>query len=106
MTFTPLHGVFQRWSKDFFTRSQTIVTKVVMTIDDARITPTKKRKRSSPAILLMNCEARTKGIPILGSGQDLSGCRKSIAIEQRDFPIPLAPHRRYRLRLGSSRGRR
>ena len=85
MTFTPLQGV-STVVKRFLHEKSDDRTKVVMTIDDAAHYTDEERKRIIASYPAHELEARTKGIPILGSGRIFPVAEEAIAIEHRDFP--------------------
>ena len=83
MTFTPLQGV-STVVKRFLHEKSDDRFKIVMTIDEHYSQDEKKKIISSyPA---HEMEARTKGIPILGSGRIFPVSEESISCEHRDFP--------------------
>jgi phage terminase large subunit-like protein len=84
LTFTPLLGVSEVVRRFLHERSddRSVIT---MTIDDAHYSAEDKKRiiASYPAHEL---EARTRGIPILGSGRIFPIEESRIAIEHRDIP--------------------
>ena len=75
MTFTPLQGV-SSVVKRFLHEKSDDRHKIVMTIDDVAHYSEKDKKTIIASYPAHELEARTKGIPILGSGPDLSGRRR------------------------------
>ena len=65
--------------------------KIVMTIDDVEHYSEDEKKKIISSYPAHEMEARTKGIPILGSGRIFPVTEESIACEHRDFP-PHWPH--------------
>jgi phage terminase large subunit-like protein len=85
ITFTPLLGMSETVRR-FFSETSPDRIKVTMTIDDVgHFTPEEKQTiiASYPAHEL---EARTKGIPALGSGRIFPVPEETLAIEHRQFP--------------------
>jgi phage terminase large subunit-like protein len=85
MTFTPLLGMsevvrrfLQQKSEDRHTTS--------MTIDDATHYTADERKAIIASYPAHELEARTKGIPVLGSGRIFPVEESRIVIDHRDFP--------------------
>ena len=85
MTFTPLQGV-STVVKRFLHEKSEDRFKVVMTIDDVDHYSEDEKKKIISSYPKHELEARTKGIPILGSGRIFPVSEETIAIEHRDFP--------------------
>lgn len=85
MTFTPLLGM-STVVKRFLTESSPDRHDTNMTIEDALHIPPEERQRIINSYPPHEREARTKGIPILGSGRIFPVAEEEIAIEA--FPIP------------------
>ena len=60
--------------------------KVVMTIEDVEHYSDDEKKKIIASYPEHELEARTKGIPVLGSGRIFPVTEETIAIEHRDFP--------------------
>ena len=85
MTFTPLQGV-STVVKRFLHEKSDDRFKIVMTIDDVEHYSEDEKKKIISSYPAHEMEARTKGIPILGSGRIFPVSEESIACEHRDFP--------------------
>jgi phage terminase large subunit-like protein len=90
MTFTPLKGV-STIVKRFLHEKSDDRFKVVMTIDDVAHYSDDDKKKIIASYPAHELEARTKGIPVLGSGRIFPVAEDKISIEHRDFP-PHWPH--------------
>ena len=80
MTFTPLHGV-SSVVKRFLHEQSDDRHKVVMTIDDVEHYSDEEKAKIIASYPAHELEARTKGIPILGSGRIFPVAEETIAIE-------------------------
>ena len=85
MTFTPLQGV-STVVKRFLHEKSDDRFKIVMTIDDVEHYSEDEKKKIISSYPAHEMEARTKGIPILGSGRIFPVSEESISCEHRDFP--------------------
>lgn len=85
MTFTPLQGVSTA-VKRFLHEKSDDRFKIVMTIDDVGHYSDDEKKTIIASYPAHELEARTRGIPILGSGRIFPVPEETIACEQRDFP--------------------
>lgn len=85
MTFTPLQGV-STVVKRFLHEKSDDRFKIVMTIDDVEHYSEDEKKKIISSYPAHEMEARTKGIPILGSGRIFPVSEELIACEHRDFP--------------------
>ena len=85
MTFTPLLGV-SSVVKRFLHEKSDDRHKVVMTIDDVEHYSDDDKKTIIASYPAHELEARTKGIPVLGSGRIFPVAEESIAIDHREFP--------------------
>ena len=85
MTFTPLQGV-STVVKRFLHEKSDDRFKIVMTIDDVEHYSDDEKKKIISSYPAHEMEARTKGIPILGSGRIFPVSEESISCEHRDFP--------------------
>jgi phage terminase large subunit-like protein len=85
LTFTPLQGV-STVVKRFLHEKSDDRYKVVMTIDDVEHYSDVEKKTIIASYPKHELEARTKGIPILGSGRVFPVEESKLAIDQRDFP--------------------
>lgn len=85
MTFTPLKGVSEVVRRYLLEKSpdRHVTT---MTIDDAEHFTPERRAQIVSSYPAHEVEARTKGIPVLGSGRIFPVTEESIAIEHRTFP--------------------
>jgi phage terminase large subunit-like protein len=85
MTMTPLLGVSEVVRRFLHEKSpdRQIIT---MTIDDVEHYSDDEKKKIIASYPKHELEARTKGIPVLGSGRTFPVSEDSIAIEHRDFP--------------------
>src|SRR5215831_18732206 len=85
MTFTPLLGVSEVVRRFLHEKSDDR-HKVVMTIDDVEHYSDDEKKKIIASYPAHEAEARTKGIPVLGSGRIFPVPEGGLAIEHRDFP--------------------
>jgi phage terminase large subunit-like protein len=85
LTFTPLQGV-STVVKRFLHEKSDARHKVIMTIDDVEHYSDGEKKTIIASYPKHELEARTKGIPVLGSGRVFPVEESKLAIEQRDFP--------------------
>jgi phage terminase large subunit-like protein len=85
LTFTPLQGV-STVVKRFLHEKSDDRHKVVMTIDDVGHYSDHEKKTIIASYPKHELEARTKGIPVLGSGCVFPVPEGSISIEHRDLP--------------------
>jgi phage terminase large subunit-like protein len=85
MTFTPLLGV-SSVVKRFLHEKSDDRYKAVMTIDDVGHYSDDDKKKIISSYPAHELEARTKGIPVLGSGRIFPVSEEGIAIDHRDFP--------------------
>jgi phage terminase large subunit-like protein len=85
MTFTPLLGV-SSVVKRFLHEKSDDRHKTVMTIDDVEHYSDDDKKTIIASYPPHELEARTKGIPVLGSGRIFPVEESTIAIDHRDFP--------------------
>jgi phage terminase large subunit-like protein len=85
MTFTPLLGV-SSVVKRFLHEKSDDRHKVVMTIDDVDHYSDDDKKTIIASYPAHELEARTKGIPVLGSGRIFPVPEEIIVIDHRDFP--------------------
>jgi phage terminase large subunit-like protein len=85
MTFTPLLGMSSVVKRFLLERSpdRSITT---MQIDDVEHYSAEEKARIIASYPAHELEARTKGVPVLGSGRIFPVPEESIVIEQRDFP--------------------
>jgi phage terminase large subunit-like protein len=93
ITFTPLLGmstVVRRFLQDP-SPDRHVTT---MTLEDAEHYTDEDRAKIIDSYPEHERDARTKGIPVLGSGRIFPIKDEEIAIEHRDFPDPLAAYRR------------
>lgn len=85
MTFTPLKGVSEVVRRFLLEKSEDRhVTS--MTIDDAEHFTAEQRQKIIDSYPEHEKEARTKGIPVLGSGRIFPVTQESITTELHDFP--------------------
>jgi phage terminase large subunit-like protein len=85
MTFTPLLGV-SSVVKRFLHEKSDDRHKVVMTIDDVAHYSEQDKKTIIASYPAHELEARTKGIPVLGSGRIFPIPEDTISCEHREFP--------------------
>jgi phage terminase large subunit-like protein len=85
LTFTPLQGM-SSVVKRFLLESSPDRHITSMTIDDVQHYSAEERARIIARYPAHELEARTKGVPTLGSGRIFPVTEESIVIEQRDFP--------------------
>jgi phage terminase large subunit-like protein len=85
MTFTPLKGV-STIVKRFLHEQSDDRFKVVMTLDDVQHYSEDEKKKIIASYPKHELEARTKGIPVLGSGRIFPVDEASLSIKHRDFP--------------------
>jgi phage terminase large subunit-like protein len=85
MTFTPLKGV-STVVKRFLHDDSPDRFKVVMTIDDVGHISEAQKKTIIASYPAHELEARTKGIPILGSGRIFPVSEELLACKHREFP--------------------
>jgi phage terminase large subunit-like protein len=85
MTFTPLLGV-SSVVKRFLHEKSDDRYNVVMTIDDVGHYSEDEKKKIIASYPAHELEARTKGIPVLGSGRIFPVEESLIAIDHREFP--------------------
>jgi hypothetical protein len=85
MTFTPLLGV-SSVVKRFLHEKSDDRCKVVMTLDDVGHYSEDEKNKIIASYPAHELEARTKGIPVLGSGRIFPVSEEEIAIDHRDFP--------------------
>ena len=85
MTFTPLQGV-SSVVKRFLHEKSDDRHKVVMTIDDVEHYSDEEKAKIIESYPAHELEARTKGIPILGSGRIFPVAEETIAIGPKEFP--------------------
>jgi phage terminase large subunit-like protein len=85
MTFTPLKGV-STIVKRFLHEKSDDRFKVVMTIDDVQHYSGDEKKKIIASYPAHELEARTKGIPVLGSGRIFPVSEATIACKHQDFP--------------------
>src|SRR5262245_60281292 len=85
LTFTPLQGV-STVVKRFLHEKSDDRHKVVMTIDDVGHYSDHEKQTIIASYPKHELEARTKGIPVLGSGRVFPVEESKLAIDQRDFP--------------------
>ena len=85
MTFTPLLGV-SSVVKRFLHEKSDDRFKTVMTIDDVTHYSAEQKKTIIASYPAHELEARTKGIPILGSGRIFPIEESKLAIDHREFP--------------------
>jgi phage terminase large subunit-like protein len=85
MTFTPLKGISEVVRRFLLEKSpdRHVTT---MTIDDAEHFSPELRKQIIASYPAHELEARTKGIPVLGSGRIFPVEESKIAIDHREFP--------------------
>jgi hypothetical protein len=74
MTFTPLQGI-STVVKRFLHERSADRFKVVMTIDDVKHYTEEEKQKIIASYPPHELEARTKGIPVLGSGRNARGRR-------------------------------
>jgi phage terminase large subunit-like protein len=85
LTFTPLLGMSEVVRRFLLEKSEDRhITQ--MTIDDVGHYSDKEKKTIIASYPAHEVEARTKGIPVLGSGRIFPVAEERIAIEHRDFP--------------------
>jgi phage terminase large subunit-like protein len=85
MTFTPLLGV-SSVVKRFLHEKSDDRHQVVMTIDDVEHYSENEKKKIVSSYPAHELEARTKGIPILGSGRIFPVPEDTLACDHREFP--------------------
>jgi phage terminase large subunit-like protein len=85
VTFTPLQGV-STVVKRFLHEKSEDRHKVVMTIDDVEHYSDDEKKKIIASYPAWEKDARTKGIPTLGSGRVFPVSEESLAIDNREFP--------------------
>ena len=85
LTFTPLQGISSVVKRFLHERSDDR-HKVVMTIDDVNHYSADEKKTIISSYPAHELEARTKGIPVLGSGRIFPVEESLIAIDHREFP--------------------
>jgi phage terminase large subunit-like protein len=85
LTFTPLQGV-STVVKRFLHEKSDARHKVVMTIDDVEHYSDHEKQTIIASYPKHELEARTKGIPVLGSGRVFPVEESKLAIDNRDFP--------------------
>jgi phage terminase large subunit-like protein len=85
ITFTPLLGMSETVRR-FLTEKSLDRHVTQMDIDEAKHFSAEERKRIIASYPAHEREARTKGIPTLGSGRIFPIPKEGIAIEQRDIP--------------------
>jgi len=85
MTFTPLQGV-STVVKRFLHERSADRFKVVMTIDDVKHYTEGEKQKIVASYPPHELEARTKGIPVLGSGRIFPVAEEEIACDERTFP--------------------
>ena len=85
MTFTPLQGV-STVEKRFLHERSADRFKVVMTIDDVKQYTEGEKQKIVASYPPHELEARTKGIPVLGSGRIFPVAEEEIACDERTFP--------------------
>jgi phage terminase large subunit-like protein len=85
LTFTPLQGV-STVVKRFLHEKSEDRHKVVMTIDDVEHYSNDEKKKIIASYPAWEKDARTKGIPTLGSGRVFPVSEESLAISNREFP--------------------
>jgi phage terminase large subunit-like protein len=85
MTFTPLKGV-STIVKRFLHEKSDDRFKVVMTIDDVQHYSESEKKKIIASYPAHELEARTKGIPVLGSGRIFPVSEATIACKHQEFP--------------------
>ena len=85
MTFTPLQGV-STVVKRFLHERSADRFKVVMTIDDVKHYTEQEKQKIIASYPPHELEARTKGIPVLGSGRIFPVAEEEIACDERTFP--------------------
>ena len=85
MTFTPLRGV-STVVKRFLHEKSADRHKTVMTLDDALHYSEEEKKKIIAQYPAHELEARTKGIPVLGSGRIFPVAEETIACAHREFP--------------------
>jgi phage terminase large subunit-like protein len=85
LTFTPLQGV-STVVKRFLHEKSDARHKVVMTIDDVEHYSDQEKRTIIASYPKHELEARTKGIPVLGSGRVFPVEESKLAIDNRDFP--------------------
>jgi phage terminase large subunit-like protein len=85
ITFTPILGMSQT-VKRFLLEPSPDRGVTVMTIDDAEHYTPEERERIAASYPPHEREARTKGIPTLGSGRVFPVTEESITCERRDIP--------------------
>ena len=87
LTFTPLLGV-SRVVQRFLTEQSLDRAQTVMTIEDAEHIPEAERAKIIASYPAHEREARTKGVPILGSGRIFPVAEEAISCD----PIPIPSH--------------
>jgi phage terminase large subunit-like protein len=85
ITVTPLQGV-STVVKRFRHEKSEDRHKFVMTIEDVEHYSDNEKRKIIASYPAHELEARTKGIPVLGSGRIFPVTEETIAIEHRDFP--------------------
>jgi phage terminase large subunit-like protein len=85
LTFTPLQGV-STVVKRFLHEKSDDRYKVVMTIDDVEHYNDDEKQKIIASYPRYEVEARTKGIPVLGSGRVFPVAEETLAIDNREFP--------------------
>jgi phage terminase large subunit-like protein len=101
LTQTPLLGISEVVRRFLHEKSPDRCT-VFMTIDDVKHFSEEEKTRIIASYPKHELEARTKGIPILGSGRIFPIEEARIVCDPARFSKPLAAHWRYGFRLGSS----
>src|SRR5262245_52999723 len=91
MTFTPLLGVSEVVRRFLHAKSDDRY-KVVMTIDDVGHYSQDEKSKIIASYPKHELEARTKGIPVLGSGRVFPVEESKIAIDNREFTSHYARH--------------
>lgn len=85
LTFTPLLGVSDVVMR-FLKEKSPDRADIVMTIEDAEHIPAEARQRIIDSYPAHEREARTRGVPILGSGRVFPFPRELLAVEPFDIP--------------------
>ena len=103
LCFTPLLGVSAVVQRFLSSSSAVHPDRAVVcaTIDDAPHFSEADKARIAASYAPHEVEARTKGVPVLGSGRIFPVKEETLAIEHREFSPALAAHRRDGFRLGS-----
>ena len=86
LTFTPLLGVSEVVRRFLHSGESEDRHKTIMTIDDAEHYSAEERQKIIDSYPAHEKEARTKGIPVLGSGRIFPVAEELIACDVRDFP--------------------